>query len=90
MTRSVLGSAGSAPGAATPYRYARAAAGAGRALCSAVERVAALRREGVNLGLREMGLIPRDAPEATLTTIVFFAAVYLAAKALIALENLQQ
>lgn len=33
-----------------------------------------------------MGLIPSDAPGATLTTIVFFAGVYLAAKVLLALD----
>ena len=43
---------------------------------------------GVRAGCETaMGLIPGDAPEATLTTIVFFAVIYLAAKALIALDT---
>ena len=59
--------------------------------CSAQRRACGDPSQGsVNHVLRKMGLIPRDAPEATLTTIVFFAAVYLTAKALIALEHLQQ
>ena len=34
-----------------------------------------------------MGLIPSDAPGATLTTIVFFAGIYLAAKVLLTLDG---
>jgi hypothetical protein len=35
-------------------------------------------------------MVPADAPQATLTTMVFFAVIYLAAKALSGLEELQQ
>ena len=39
----------------------------------------------------KLNLLPADAPEAALGTMVFFAAIYLAARALSALEhNLQQ
>ena len=39
----------------------------------------------------KLNLLPADAPEAALGTMVFFAAIYLAARTLSALEhNLQQ